>query len=511
MASSNVGKQGYSGEGDKEAFRLLVEQIPAVTYIVELGEPSRFIYISPQVKQLTGYPQERWLADPELWRRQIYEEDRTRVREEVARRNAAKEPYAIDHRIVTREGHVRWVRNEASTLAQHTVGQPARVYGVVTDVTDRKLAEEGSRRMAHDFEERVKELSCLYGISSLTESRDLSLDEILQGLVELIPPSWECPDITCARLIFEEREYVTSGFRETPWRMDLPVESHGREEGRITVCSLEERPLVDGSPFAPEEHLLLRVLTGRVARIVERMRAEEELGRVQRRFADLVNNLNVGIYRNTPGEGGRFLEANPKLVEMFEAESKEKFLTHSVSDLYRHPEERRAFSEKMLRDGFVRGEELELVTLKGRPFWAAVTAIRKESEDGSIFFDGIVEDIDDGKRANQQLMLQSAALSSAANAIVITDFDGSIRWVNPAFSVLTGYSKDEAIGANPRILKSGMQHDEFYEVMWTTILAGEVWRGELVNRRKDGSTYTEFMTITPVTDDAGEILNFIAI
>ncbi len=113
--------------------------------------------------------------------------------------------------------------------------------------------------------------------------------------------------------------------------------------------------------------------------------------------------------------------------------------------------------------------------------------------------------------AETQLHWQSAALASAANAIVITDRNGRITWINPAFTQLTGYLPDEVIGQTLSILKSDRYDDVFYMQMWQTILDGNVWHGELVNRRKDGSLYTEEQTITPVLDDQGQISRFIAI
>ncbi|MBI3483619.1 MAG: PAS domain S-box protein [Acidobacteria bacterium] len=124
---------------------------------------------------------------------------------------------------------------------------------------------------------------------------------------------------------------------------------------------------------------------------------------------------------------------------------------------------------------------------------------------------GTVQDITERKRAESQMLVQAAALESAANAIVITDRDGCITWVNPSFTRLTGFSAEEAIGKNPRILKSGQQEPAFYRQMWQTMLAGNVWRGEVINKRKDGTLYYEDMTITPVHDSTGEICHFVAI
>ena len=113
----------------------------------------------------------------------------------------------------------------------------------------------------------------------------------------------------------------------------------------------------------------------------------------------------------------------------------------------------------------------------------------------------------------KQLHLRSAALEAAANGIVITDRHGTIVWANHAFTKMTGYSKEEILGQNPRLLKSGKQPESYYANLWSTISSGRVWQGEIVNRRKDGTTYTEEMTITPVTQDLGSMTDtyFIAI
>jgi PAS domain S-box-containing protein len=121
------------------------------------------------------------------------------------------------------------------------------------------------------------------------------------------------------------------------------------------------------------------------------------------------------------------------------------------------------------------------------------------------------ENITERKRAEDQMKLQFSALSAAANAILITDRRGTIEWVNPSFTKLTGYPAAEAIGQNPRLLKSGQHPRAFYATMWTTIATGNVWHGELINQHKDGRHYTEEMTITPVREQDGSIAHFVAI
>jgi len=124
---------------------------------------------------------------------------------------------------------------------------------------------------------------------------------------------------------------------------------------------------------------------------------------------------------------------------------------------------------------------------------------------------GIAVDISSQRRAQEQLRLQAAALKAAANGIVITDREGNVQWVNPAFTAMTGFEMDEIIGKNPRVLKSGKQDKEFYRDLWTTISSGSVWRGEIANRRKNGTIYSEEMTITPVASATGVITNYIGI
>lgn len=129
-----------------------------------------------------------------------------------------------------------------------------------------------------------------------------------------------------------------------------------------------------------------------------------------------------------------------------------------------------------------------------------------------LYLQGVMTDVTDAELTASTAALQSAALDAAADAVAIMDPTGTIVYVNRAFTALSGYTSEETVGRNPRdLVRSGVQQQEFYAEMWATLLAGKVWQGELVNRRKDGSTYTEEQTITPVKNDKGEITHFIAI
>lgn len=126
----------------------------------------------------------------------------------------------------------------------------------------------------------------------------------------------------------------------------------------------------------------------------------------------------------------------------------------------------------------------------------------------ALAFNGIIDEFASQVR---QLRLQTTALESAANTIFVTDRKGCIIWINPAFAGLNGYTSEEVLGQNPRILNSGLHNNRFYQQLWQTILGGQVWEGQINNRRKDGTLYTGEMTITPVWNENGDITYFIAI
>ena len=167
----------------------------------------------------------------------------------------------------------------------------------------------------------------------------------------------------------------------------------------------------DPSFFNDDEIELLDTLAANISFAIEAIeaaikakQAEEERHVVQQRFEDLANNLPVGIYRNTPGEKGHFIEANPALVKMVEAGSKEELFSHNVSDFYVDGKRRMEISDKILKSGFIDNEEIELVSLKGNRIWASITSVARRDDKGDIYFDGVVENITEHKKLEQQLL-----------------------------------------------------------------------------------------------------------
>ncbi|NOX58447.1 MAG: PAS domain S-box protein [Planctomycetes bacterium] len=180
------------------------------------------------------------------------------------------------------------------------------------------------------------------------------------------------------------------------------------------------------------------------------------------------------------------------------------------SDL--HPE---SFTEN-LSDTINRGEswrgEVCNHAKDGSLYWVDMTIVPFRDIAGHIKqYVAIRQDITGRKKTEHELRKLSVAVEQSPVAILITDIDGTIQYVNPRFTETTGYTAEEAIGQNPRILKSGKWPKKTYTALWDTILAGKTWRGEFENKRKNGELYWDFASISPIRDSLGKVTHFLAV
>ncbi len=240
--------------------------------------------------------------------------------------------------------------------------------------------------------------------------------------------------------------------------------------------------------------------------ITEVKEVERKAQEVQERYRAVIDNSNDGI--TITDTDGKFLLVNDAFSSMT-GHSTDELLSMTFRELMvsgTKPELLQQVAEK----GISRTRETSLIRKDGTRKKINLNVSRIIVGD-EMLFQGIIRDVTDLRDSEEIRRLQSAAMEAAADAIVMTDREGLIQYVNKAFTELTGYTFDEAIGNTPRVLKSERQDPRFYRALWETILSGRVWRGELVNRRKDGSTYDESMSITPVKDNKGEVTHFIAV
>jgi signal transduction histidine kinase len=203
------------------------------------------------------------------------------------------EPDLILHGFVKKDGQVLDVLLLALAERDES-GEVIRSLAVPMDIIERNRAEKPLQKLTHDLGERVKELSCLYGISSLAGRQGISLEGILQGIVDLIPASWQYPGITAARVILEGQEFRTRDFREAAtWRQAADIMVHGQRSGSVEVCYLEERPEGDEGPFLKQERKLLNAIAERLGRIVERIQAEEALAETNQLLETILDHTHM--------------------------------------------------------------------------------------------------------------------------------------------------------------------------------------------------------------------------
>lgn len=311
----------------------------------------------------------------------------------------------VDWQIIRKDGARREI--EASVfLLKDARGSVTGFRAIGRDVTESRRAAEDLKKRTHELGERVKELNCLYGISHLIEQPDISLEEILQGTADLIPPSWQYPEITCARVVLEDKEFKTGNFRETDWLQACDISVHKERIGHVQVYYLEEKPESDEGPFLKEERHLINAIAEHLGKKIEQKRMDEALRNSEARIRTIVNTAADGII--TIDEKGLVRAFNPAAEKMFGFSEKEvngrnvKILMASP-----HRERHDTYFANYLRTGKpkVLGKVHE------------VTARRK---DGNIFpldltisemnfgkerlFTGILRDITERKLAEQELL-----------------------------------------------------------------------------------------------------------
>ncbi len=281
-----------------------------------------------------------------------------------------------------------------------------------------------------------------------------------------------------------------------------------------SVPTLEEVWLrLDGTPIPVEVSAVPCVYEGKDGAIVfvrdirERKRSDEERSRLLQILESSLNEIyifdsktlhfeyvnhaalcNLG-YTLATMRNMTPVDIKIDFTEMAFRESLKPLLLHELRQLIFTSNHRRA-------DGTYYPVEvhLQLVELKEQQVFLAV-----------------ILDISDRKKAESERERLMAAIEQTGDIIIITDPDGIIQYVNPAFEKVTGFSREEIIGQTPRILKSGKHDQAFYRDMWDTILSGRTWEGQITNKHKKGSLWTEETTISPVLDSDGQIVNFVAV
>ncbi|MBI4666161.1 MAG: PAS domain S-box protein [Nitrospinae bacterium] len=247
--------------------------------------------------------------------------------------------------------------------------------------------------------------------------------------------------------------------------------------------------------------------------VTERLAAEDKLLESQHRLERAQKTAKLGLWEYDIAKGEIILSSGTKLILGVAGESDKMTVDEYFSII--HPADR-GVARLAIMDSLDYTKPINL-DYRVKPANGEERVVHHYAEnfygkDGSLErMVGALKDITDRARANEDLARLAMAVEQADEAIVITDISGIIQYVNPAFERITGYARAEAIGQNPRILKSGKHDHQYYANMWKTISSGHVWRGHIINKNKAGELYEDEAVISPLLDKAGRIINYVAV
>jgi len=415
--------------------------------------------------------------------------------------------YQFQHRLA--DGSVHDVEVAASRIQ---FGDREVLHSIVFDVTERERMQREIRRISQ--EQRV-----------ILETIPVGLCLCQERLIQWANPAFErqfgflpgeCLGQNTARLYPQAEDYERVGqegyaqiARNEVYTLELQLQ---RKDGSRLWIRLQGR-LMDATQPTEGSLWMFYDITGR-------KRAEAEMQTVASRLALATRAANVGIWDwDVPNNK---LVWDDQMYRLYGMTADQFSGAYAAWQAGLHPEDKpRGHEEIQLA---LRGErdfdtEFRVVWPDGSTHHIrALALVQRDAAGQPTRMLGTNWDITDQKEAEKRrqetldrLHLQIVAMNSAASSIVITDTSGVIEWVNVAFTEISGYAACEAIGQKPSVLKSGKQSEEFYKELWATITAGNTWRGEFQNKRKNGTLYLEEACISPVRNTEGKITHFVAV
>ncbi|AGX87375.1 PAS domain-containing hybrid sensor histidine kinase/response regulator [Candidatus Symbiobacter mobilis] len=388
--------------------------------------------------------------------------------------------------------------------ARHIFRELARSVLTFRDTIDARHTAETNLR------ERIKELSCSHDVARLTERDDLSDEALLTLVLERLPGGMRFPHLAAACL---DRDGTVLGDRavlDTDERLSVEFGGcDGVPPSRLHIAYLGALPPDAGAPFLPEERALLDALAIRLHKTLALRAVRASEIESQTLVHAIVNRAGNAI-NLIDAESLRIVLANDACCALL-GYTRAELLAMYLSDFQAH------LNPHALR------EQVQLVVATGaftfenryrRKDGSVLDVLIRAStivRQGKVYLVVLWDDISERKQAEFALRKISLCVEQSPHAVVITDIDACIEFVNDAFVSLTGYSREEVLGHNPRLLASGKTPRSVYEDMWRTLTAGQQWMGNFVNRTKEGCERMEFAIITPLRDAQGRICNYVAV
>jgi len=490
----------------EERYRSIVDNLYDVYYQTDAA--GHLTFVSPSMARVFGYvPEEvigmslsEFSVDTSAW---------DRFRDLVTKQGFVDQ---FETEMKAKDGRLLWASTNARLLRNQD-GSIKGTEGITRDVTDMKRAVEALKSSEAFLNDIIDQSPYAIWISDDTGTMirlnaacrktlkihdnevvgkyNLLLDNVIagQGFMPLVRSVFEDGATARFEMRYDSSKLEHLTLREhTELFLDVTIFPVLGHDGAITNAVIQH---VDVS---------------------DRKKAEAALRASEERFRAIFNTAAVGI--GLTDRLGRFLEVNDTLSKWL-GYTPEELRGRTVFDIS-HPADvaKSRESYDSLIQGQVEGYRIEkrYTRKEGPCMWVDISVAAIRDPGGAyIATVGVISDVTQRKQSEEDRLRLATAVEQAAEGITVTDADGIIAYANPAFERTTGYSRLESVGQNHSILKSGQHDDGFYRNLWETITGGRVWRGHLVNKKKDGSIFEEEATISPIKDDSGNIVNFVAV
>jgi PAS domain S-box-containing protein len=348
--------------------------------------------------------------------------------------------YKADILIRSTKGEAKWINESSLPIRDEKTGKIIGAQGILIDIDKHKKIEK----------EKEQNISLLRATLESTADGILVVDSSgkISDFNNQFAQMWRIPDAILATHDDKQAiDFVLDQLKDPKSFISNVKDLYANPEKE----SYDMLEFKDGRLFERFSHpqKIAGKPVGRVwsfRDITERKRAEEALRKSEEEYRGLTENINLGIYRNTVGHEGKFIEANPAIIGMFGYKNKEEFLAINVSDLYQNPEDRNMFNDKMLKEGFVRGKELWLKKKDGSLFVGSVSAVAVRDKQGHVkYYDGIIDNITERKRAEEALkeseIKYRTLIDMTGTGYLILDSQGRVLDANQEYVRLSGHTK----------------------------------------------------------------------
>ncbi|RMQ46218.1 PAS domain S-box/diguanylate cye domain-containing protein [Pseudomonas cichorii] len=482
--------------GSEHHYRGLVESLSAVAWEANPKDLT-YNYVSPQAESLLGYPLAKWLT-PGFWRSIVHPEDVEAAEAFCKQQTLSGNAHSLDYRVCNAEGRVLWIRDIVSLIKRGA--EPVR-RGLMIDISDSKKTEEALRLSEGKFASVFAQCPDILIIARLSDGiileanqafvtqTGMTCDEVIGKTATQIN-LWAVPGIGPGLL----ERLQQGGIRN----LEMPLR---RRDGSSFSCLMS----AESFEMSATQAVLLTLID-----ITPLKQAQQQLQLSEEKFAKAFHSSPDGL-AITRSRDGVLMDVNEGFC-LLTGYSESQCLERSSLDLqiWVDPNERQQLIRQLQQNGVVRdfrGQirrldgQIRLCEMSSHPLLIA----------GEECIMTLSRDITERQQMQEKLHLAATVFESTAEGVLITDTRQRINAVNRAFSNITGYSENEALGLTPRLLASGQHDSAFYAAMWHQLGAEGHWQGEICNRRKNGELYPCWLTISAVRNKDRFITHFVAV